>query len=170
MRTTKRDESHYYVAQVCPNGHVANDAVDEYPQRNQQFCSKCGESTLTVCPGCEATIRGRYYVPRVSESYPSYCAPAYCHSCGRAFPWTERGIQAAIELAAEDANLTPEDVEEFKQSLTDAARDTARMRLGVTRLQKLLGKMVAGTANAVRDIVVNLLSETARKAIWPDRP
>jgi hypothetical protein len=33
----------YDIAQVCPNGHVANDSTQRDPEFNMEFCDKCGE-------------------------------------------------------------------------------------------------------------------------------
>jgi hypothetical protein len=31
------------------------------PQYNQDYCDKCGEKTITQCPGCNTPIRGMYW-------------------------------------------------------------------------------------------------------------
>ena len=59
------DDSHYDLAQICENGHVANSSARDYPISNQDHCDKCGSRTITACPACETEIRGRHHVPDV---------------------------------------------------------------------------------------------------------
>lgn len=158
----------YDTAQVCPNGHVANSMAASYPDFNKKFCEKCGEATITACPHCSSAIQGQYHVPgalAISEYHP----PAYCHNCGKPFPWTERKIQAALELASEDGGLSKEEAERFKESVSDIVRDTPRTQVGAVHFKKLLAKMGQQTTQAIRDIVVDIVSESAKKIIWPDK-
>lgn len=95
----------YRVAQMCPSGHVATAAADQNPERREVFCSRCGEPTLTRCPSCNASIRGRYHVEGVIGLGANYEPPAFCHNCGSAFPWTEHKIASAVELVEVGAEL-----------------------------------------------------------------
>lgn len=155
----------YDVAQVCHNGHVANSSTISSPQFNQDFCDKCGEKTITECPHCHESIRGHYVGTYVIGG--EYHPPPHCHNCGKPFPWTERRIQAAIELSVEAGGLTGDDAKQLKESVNEIVRDTPKTHLAATRLKRLLPKLGQGTANAVRDILVDIASETAKRIIWP---
>jgi len=158
----------YDIAQICPNGHVANSMAASYPDSNQDFCEKCGEATIMACPHCNSAIRGDYHVPGVFGTF-KYHPPAYCHNCGKPFPWTERKIQAALELASEVGGLSKEEAEQFKESVSDIVRDTPRTQVGAVHFKKLLARMGQQAAQAIRDIVVDIVSESAKKIIWPDK-
>ncbi len=158
----------YDTAQVCPNGHVANSMAATYPDSNQEFCEKCGEATITACPRCNSTIRGHNHVPGVF-GLCEYHPPAYCHSCGKGFPWTERAMQAAIEMAVESGDLDATEQQQFSESVQEVARDTPKAQVAGSRIRRLLGKMGHATASAIRDILVDIASESVKKMIWPDK-
>jgi hypothetical protein len=160
------DAGSYDVAQICPNGHVANSSSVRFPQFNQVHCEKCGEKTITSCPHCQASIRGRYIE---SMSAEELTPPAFCQNCGSAFPWTERAMQSAIELATESGDLNPEEQQQFTESIHEIARDTPKGQVAGSRVARLLKKMGKTTADAVRDILVDIASETAKKMIWPEK-
>src|SRR5690348_16101276 len=78
-------------AQVCLNGHVVNEYSVSQPHYNAPRCPECGEPTITACANCSTPIRGRIH----DGGFPSlapFTRPPYCHSCGEAYPWTERAI------------------------------------------------------------------------------
>jgi len=52
----------YDVAQVCLNGHLVNAKTKDSPQHNKDFCTKCGNETITKCPECNQDIPGDYHV------------------------------------------------------------------------------------------------------------
>jgi hypothetical protein len=101
-------------------------------------------------------------------SLAEFHPPAYCRFCGNAFPWTERRIRAAIELATEIGGLSGDDADEFEQSVKDIVQDTPRTQVGASRFKKLLTKIGGQTAQAISDILLDIVSETAKKIIWPN--
>ena len=155
----------YDVAQVCPNGHVANSTSFKLPQFNSEFCETCGEKTLTLCPNCRTPVRGEYCGGGVGIS--SYQAPAHCHACGKPFPWTERRIQAALDLVREEGNLAEAELAQFEQSVNDITRDTPQTQVAASRLKRLFGKMGVEAAKGAHDILVDVVSESVKKMIWP---
>src|ERR1051326_7819278 len=77
------------VMQVCRNGHVITDLLHTFPERALSHCDRCGADTLDRCKTCGRELPGAVYVPQaapIGQSQP----PAYCASCGAAFPWTRR--------------------------------------------------------------------------------
>lgn len=154
------------VAQVCPNGHVANDATQRSPAFNKPHCDRCGEKTITACENCNAPIRGEYHVEGVVAVGFEYHPPAFCHNCGHPFPWTARKQQAAIDLFFEE-NPIKEEREEFRSSVEQITKDSPQAQVASKRLSRLLGKIGQQTASAIRDILVDVASETAKKILFP---
>jgi hypothetical protein len=155
----------YRVAQICVNGHVATDSADQHPELREAFCSQCGEATIMQCPKCNAPIRGDYDVPGVFVM-SHYTPPAFCHSCGNGFPWTERKIAGAVELVEAGTDLTAAEVQQLRSDLTELTKDSPKTQAASLRFKKLMAKAGNTIASGVRDIVVDILSEAAKKAIW----
>ena len=102
----------YDVGQVCLNGHVANFLARSQPEHNKNFCSTCGEKTIDQCPQCKTQIRGHYRMPRDISFVPEV-APAFCHNCGKPYPWMEDRLQTAKELLYHDDKLSLEEREKL---------------------------------------------------------
>jgi hypothetical protein len=156
----------YDTAQVCPNGHVANDSVRRYPEHSVTFCERCGERTITACQKCGREIRGEYHV-RGAFAPSEYVPPPFCHNCGTAFPWTERKIKAAHDLAADSGLLSQEELSQFSENIPPLLNESPQTAVAANRIKKLLIKVGAGTAQGIRDILVDIASEAAKKVIWP---
>jgi hypothetical protein len=155
----------YDVAQVCLNGHSITGSAQASPQFMKNYCPKCGSATIISCPACDAPIHGIYQGGYVSFT-PPYVPPAFCHECGAAYPWTESRLEAAKELAREDEELTDEEREQLARSLDDIIADTPRTQAAASRFKRLAAKAGKGTAEGLREIVVQIASEAARKAIF----
>jgi len=156
----------YRIAEVCPNGHVSTVSADTSPELREKFCSKCGEATLTSCPECKASVRGDYYVPGVITIGHTYEPPAFCHNCGKAFPWTERKIAGAVELLQVGTDLTAEEIHQFESDLQELTKESPKTQVASIRFKKVMAKVGSSVATGVREIVVDVLSEAAKKAIW----
>lgn len=158
----------YDIAQICINGHVINSRAQSNPERNQKFCDICGEQTITECPQCKNPIRGNYHVPGVLAIGFEYIPPKFCHNCGKPYTWTEMKLRTAQELADEVENLTPAERDILKLSLDELVRDTPDVQIASLRFKKLMTKAGKDVANAFRDILVDVASETAKKMLWPE--
>lgn len=156
----------YGIAQVCPNGHVPTSAANENAERREKFCRRCGEATITHCPMCDHFIRGRYKTPGVIMVGVTYEPPAFCHNCGNPFPWTERKIASAVELVEVGAELSSEELQQFRSDLVELTKDSPKVQVASFRFKKVMGRVGTTIASGVRDIVVDVLSEAAKKAIW----
>ncbi|MBL7125718.1 MAG: DUF2321 domain-containing protein [Dehalococcoidales bacterium] len=181
------NESWYDTAQICTNGHVINWMSVSRPDYNRGFCGKCGASTVTNCQYCNAKIMGYYHVgrftieehkkrmreilhplPNATLDYNTgLTLPSFCSGCGKPYPWTETKLKAAQELSDEIENLSPEEREMLKKSLDDIVRDTPQTTVAATRFKKLVTKAGPVVADGFRKILVDVLSETAKKIIWP---
>jgi len=95
-----------------------------------------------------------------------YDAPSYCHKCGQPFPWTASRLRAARDLADELENLTDEERESLKNSLTELTRETPETRLAETRFKRIMRKVGADGYDAMRAILTEIVSETVRKTLF----
>ena len=152
------------VAQICENGHVLNGYAQTHPQRNQKFCSRCGKPTLIACPACHAPIRGKYHHPDVVNATRMQTAPAFCHKCGQPYPWTSERLATARAIVEESA-LDPESKKLFAENVEDLVSDQPRTQLAAQRVAKILAKLAKPAAAAVRDVLVDIASESVRKII-----
>ena len=153
----------YDVAQICQNGHVVNTSFIDFPVFNQNFCAKCGAATITQCPECKAPIRGYY---RDSGSI-TYEVPSFCINCGQPYLWTKSKLQAAHELAQEIDNISDEDRVVLQKSIDELVKDTPSTPVAATRFKKIMLKVGQTTAGLFREILVDVLSEAAKKAMFP---
>lgn len=160
------------VAQICLNGHVINYYAKMFPQHNKNFCDKCGAATITNCPNCNAEIQGQCYdqgaVAYVAISMGTYYkAPAFCPNCGKAYPWTKAKIQAAKELTQELEDISDNEKKILAQSIDEIIKDSPKTTLAATRFKKILSKTTKAIVNAFRELLVDIVSETAKKSLWP---
>jgi len=159
---------YYEVAQICMNGHVITSILNAHPIHSQKYCSQCGALTISTCPKCNKAIRGSYYHPDWSQDYDGiYKKPGFCHNCGTAYPWMESKLKAARDLSDELENLTPDERDLLKKSLDDIVRDTPQTTVAALQFKKLAAKAGSIAASALRDILVDIVSEAAKKVIWP---
>jgi hypothetical protein len=154
----------YDIAQICFNEHVINSATRQMPEYSKPFCDKCGEKTIAECPACNKSIQGYYWGGCSLHDV----APQHCIYCGQAFPWTQRKIEAAIELFVEESQAQGEEAEEFKRDVSDIVKDTPRVPVAASRFKRAMKKVGDPVGNAIRDIIVDIASESAKKIIWPD--
>ena len=162
------NDNWYDIAQICNNGHVINSQSVYRSEYNKEFCDKCGEPTITNCKKCNSPIRGYHHVPPMGTlDYTDLPLPKFCPDCGQPYPWTETKLKAAQELSDEIENLSPEEREMLKKSLDDIVRDTPQTTVAATRFKKLVTKAGPVVADGFRKILVDVLSETAKKIIWP---
>ena len=76
-------------------------------------------------------------------------------------------IEAATQLADSHEKLSDDEKREFAAKVNDIVRETPQAKASAVRIRALLGKMARGTASALRDLMVDVISETAKKIIWP---
>lgn len=156
----------YDVAQICLNGHVINSSVKRFPEDNRPFCDSCGMRTITKCQECKSEIPGYQYVPGIISVSP-FRTPAFCSNCGAAYPWTESRLQVARELALELEGLAEEERLILEQNLDDIVTDSPRTTLAATKWKLVLSRAGKEAAGIFREVLTDVISETARKIIWP---
>lgn len=153
----------YDCAEICLNGHLINDTVKQYPGDNMKFCSTCGKPTIQCCPGCGAEIRGSS-----TEYGNSYEVPSFCTDCGAPYPWLKSRLDTANELFDFLDDISDEDRAILHSNLDDLVSDTPRSQVASLKVKKVLSKVGGGVASAIRDILVDVLSETAKKTMYPN--
>ena len=164
------NDNWYDTAQICINGHPINSRADSWPQHNMDFCDKCGASTITNCPNCTAPIKGVYHspddlIPANRSACKSFKPPRFCENCGKPYPWTEAKLKAAQEYSDMLNNLSPEERGMLKKSLDDIVRETPQTTVAATRFKRLVAKAGKAAAEGFRELLVDILSETAKKII-----
>jgi hypothetical protein len=164
MREYRQTLVGYDNAQICQNGHVITQFGETRPQHLKNFCDKCGAATIRACPECAKDIQGHYHGGALHSGKP---APAFCHGCGAPYPWTQMRLDAAKQLADEDAGFSPEETEQFIKSLKSIVDQSPDAALATSRFKKLMTKAGGPVSKALRDILVDVLSEAVKKTIWP---
>ena len=84
-----RDSISYDTMQVCLNGHMITDDADSQPETKRKFCERCGATTTTQCPKCNARIHGSR---RMQNGWTTgvKAPPKNCHGCGESYPWSDK--------------------------------------------------------------------------------
>ena len=155
--------SEYLGAQICLNGHVITSFLDKGEQPRSGYCEECGESTLIVCSDCSSSIRGN--ADGMYGVMERYVPPKFCYQCGKAYPWTERRLDAARELAMELEGLQASERQELADSIGDIVRDTPRTQVAALRFKRLAGMAAKGAGDILWNLVVDVASETAKKTM-----
>ena len=156
---------YYHTAQICLNGHMINDSCDSNSQHNQSYCDKCGEETITNCPHCNARIRGDYEEEGICMVGFETPVPSYCYKCGKPFPWTESSLKAAKDLLELEGSLSAEELQYFDENMNSLVSDTPTSKIVATKLKLFLNKASSTIGSTLKDIIVEIGSETAKKII-----
>ena len=117
------------------------------------------------CPECNSPIKGYYNVPGVIGGF-NYDRPKFCDSCGKPYPWPARQPASAKELVDFTDNLTKEEKEDLKKSIDNLIKDNANTTVAQVKFKKYVGKAGTEVAKGMRDILVDIVSETVKKTIW----
>jgi hypothetical protein len=158
--------AHYLTALVCEEGHLITDRAEKSPLGTVPFCQRCGSQTLSKCPSCSAPIRGDYWAPGVLAMKSSYRKATYCYNCSAPMPWTANALEAAEALAADLDTLSEEERETLQGTLSDLLADTSMTKVSAGRFKRLMVKAGGGAIDTFHDLLVDVMSEAAKKAIW----
>src|SRR5262249_45662476 len=139
----------YCDAQICTNGHVQQS--DGTPFDRKAYCAKCGAGCIDACEHCKTSIRGR---PMHSAS--DYSRPAFCHGCGRPYPWMADRLQTARELLRHDEKLTSADRIELFDLLQYVMSDPMAPLTPAKR--KLIDIRLSNATQQVREFVLDLVA------------
>ena len=95
-----------------------------------------------------------------------FYAPNYCLKCGKPYPWTEKRLRAAKELADEFEELDQADRDKLKESLDDLVKDSPATEVAGKRVKKIVAKLGKESADAIKSIIIDIVSETAKKILF----
>ncbi|MDR3595147.1 DUF2321 domain-containing protein [Clostridium sp.] len=160
---------YYETAQICENGHVITVC---YPtDSGENYCHSCGSKTMTTCPSCDAQIRGKYQSDgaisiTTKKNFPT---PSFCYNCGDPYPWTKSALEATSELLQLESTLSAEELSYLNENMASILVDTPKTTVVATKLKIALGKAGSTAASAIKDILVDIASETAKKIIFPQQ-
>lgn len=159
----------YDTAQVCINGHIITDSMQVDPKFDQNFCDSCGADLISECPNCKAYIRGRCYIPNIMGSNVVHLhnTRPFCYQCGQPYPWLDAKLKAARELAQELENISDDDKDILTQSIDEIIKDTPKTEVAAFKFKKIVSKSGQSVAEAFKNILINVVSETAKKMLWP---
>ena len=144
------------VAQICLKGHVIKDVLPK-------FCENCGQPTIYACPKCQADIRGLYGPPGARPV--RYRRPSFCPECGSPYPWTRTAVREFRNLAELADGLTLEQREQLSATIDDIIADTPRTNGAVARIKLLSPKIASEVWQGMRQIIVDVASEAAKKQL-----
>ncbi len=157
---------YYNTAQICQNGHIINSNASGSPERNKKYCSKCGAQTITKCNLCSANIRGAYVIPSVISN-GTMSLPLYCYECGGAYPWTSNIIKGVEEIISMSEGLNDTEKAEIKSSVPALVNASPAGDVAAVKLKQNFKKIGESGISAIRSLVVDVLSETAKKILFP---
>ncbi|KKB09392.1 DUF2321 domain-containing protein [Devosia chinhatensis] len=151
-------EKHFLTGQACLNGHIVTGNIND--RDSTPFCAECGEATINACLSCTKPLRGAY---ETEYGYYPMKLPAFCYACGRPFPWTERRVQTAKDLADEVEGLDGAELTKAKDSFIVLVSDTPQTPVAAARVTKLLQKAGPVIGGGIRDIVVSIATDAAKR-------
>ncbi len=156
---------YYDTALICINGHIINKRMKEFPAHNSKFCDECGAENIHKCEVCNTEIRGRYNQKAVLSLVSDESIPFYCHNCGKPYPWTKMKLEAIEEIVELVDELNDEEKDIFKDSVRYIATDNPKTKVSVMRIKKFGSKIGETMWNGIKEMIVEIASETALKAM-----
>ncbi len=150
----------YDVALICESGHLINSSSRAMSEFNAKYCGKCGSKAIDACLSCKTPIRGAYLGVGVTIE-----VPAYCIGCGSAYPWTQAALESAEELIRFNESLNDKEKDDLVAAIKETTKDTPKAKVAVEKIKHYGKKLGAGTFEALRGILVDVVSETAKKSM-----
>ena len=107
---------------ICLKGHLLTSVSlsPEQDLKQKPYCSICGQPHIFICPHCKNRILGGYVMDGYEYIYNEISTtPAYCSTCGKAFPWHQEKLDAIANLFGMENNLDNEEKEELLLIIPD---------------------------------------------------
>ncbi|WP_277270900.1 DUF2321 domain-containing protein [Phascolarctobacterium succinatutens] len=149
----------FRTAKICSNGHMITDSAKTIND-NSKFCKTCGASVISKCPHCQSRIHGSYHVDHVvcisSEEAP---VPAYCHNCGKPYPWTEATMRAAEHIIDMLDELTAEQKKQLVDFIPDIIVETPQSRYAAL--------VYANFLDGLQGLAVDCFKDWCKKNVFP---
>lgn len=157
-----------YYQKICLNGHQLTFFYESSTTPNPpEYCESCGKQVIVTCLNCANPILGvsdddYYFYP---ETFP---VPNYCKHCSKPYPWTELIFRNTEELVLLDDNLTDSNRDLINEAIPDLLVDTPKTKVAIAKFKKGFQTTSSIVKDSLRELLVDVLSETAKKAIFPD--
>ena len=176
--------NHFFkIAQVCQNGHLRNSDTSTHAAKNEIFCSICGAKVISACPHCGSQLRGAYYMNKpiysgtmcnvlegrkLSSHISGYKdvkisntvdVPAYCHNCGKPYPWTEATLQTAEHIIDMLDDLTEDQKKQLVDFIPDIIVETPQSRYAALVYAKFL--------DGLQGLAVDCFKDWCKKNVFP---
>lgn len=151
------------VALICVHGHLATGTIRySEPEDLGAYCATCGARTIEACPACAAPI------PGVSPMYGGlWTSPAFCVTCGTAYPWTDERLAAARESIELLDGLTDHEREELRQSLDALVVDIPGTQVAALKAKRLIAKASGPAVGALVEGIRSFAVAAALKVLFP---
>lgn len=161
-------------AQICKNGHVINTSCKYDPHSCSAFCPQCGEKTIKTCQHCQMPIRGDSYteelfLDNITDTVKlnhCYQVPAYCHNCGKPYPWTESLLQEADTIIDSFDELTEEQRKLLKDKFPDLLTETPRTISSALTFSKLINGLTSVGSAVGKGFLVSLLEKHVPETLF----
>lgn len=96
----------------------------------------------------------------------SYTRPSFCEDCGKPYPWTQSIQDSAYELIELSLSLDQVEKNDFKNSVNDLIVQSPKTNVAQVKFVSYAKKAGTEVAKGLRDVLVDVVSETVKKAIW----
>lgn len=146
----------YGIARICLSGHVISEDI-EISDPTRTFCQLCGDSSIIACKHCNAPIPGGFYGGLLTIK--EVTVPAYCHNCGKPYPWTEARLIAATNIINMLDELTPEQKQQLIDFIPDLIVETPKSQYAALIYAKFL--------DGINGFVFECLKQWCQKNVLP---
>jgi hypothetical protein len=156
---------------VCMNGHVVT-AKANNDQIPEKYCATCGDEMINKCLECGVYIKGTPRLPsQLNPPYSYfgdlYIRQSYCTNCGKPYPWTARAEEAAYQLIEMAVELSQQEKDDWKETIPLLIKETPKINVAAVKFKSFTKKAGDEIGKAVRDVVIGVVSEVVKKAIFP---
>jgi len=91
--------------------------------------------------------------------------PYFCQDCGESYPWTQSALQAARDIVEGDEHLSVEEKAELAATLDDLVKESPRTLSAGQRFKRLAAKAGTESAGMLKQVLISVLSEAAKKTV-----
>ncbi|WP_288532003.1 DUF2321 domain-containing protein [uncultured Secundilactobacillus sp.] len=155
-----------YSQTICLNGHQVTGRSAFQVIENLGFCQECGSKLINSCPHCHKIILGDQDIDGVLDLTSSKVpVPKYCKDCGEPYPWTQTSIESANEVI-NLSDLNDSDKRSLQNAIPDLLTDTPKTKFATTKYKIFAQKAETVITDGLHDILVDVVSESVKKAIW----
>lgn len=158
----------YWNGKICEFGHI----VDYGASNDSPYCIKCGSSVVSECSNCSSLIRGAFKLYGFYDAEDPLLEnmeyPNYCYGCGKPFPWTENILNNAVEILALDITVDSLTKDIIRNAIPNLLVYTPTSPLAAAKYNMNINKFSQPIKDAMRQLLVDVVSDTLKKSIFPD--